>query len=489
MTGTSTTRLTHAQSVEIHQTELGNAERLLLVYGSVIRYCYPRRSWYIWDGTRWKQDDTGHIFWLAKQTIRMMYLSAGSNESGIDKGAARHAIRSETSHGLEAMVELARSEEGVPIIPLELDADPWQLNVQNGCLDLRAGELGKHEKGSLITKLAPVDYDASAQCPGWLSFLDRILGGNAELIAFLQRAVGYTLTGDTSEHALFFLYGTGANGKTTFLRTIQAIMGDYACQADPDLLLNTGNPQHPTNIARLEKSRLTICMEVEAGRSMRTSTMKQLTGGDKRTARRMREDFHEYQPTDKIWLGANNKPRIRGQELAIWRRMKLIPFTVTIPEQEQDKHLVEKLTEEASGILNWALEGCQAWQVQGALNEPGDVKTATADYKSESDPLRDFLDDCCIVDPDSKDTSARLYNSYTRWAEKEGLKKRETLSHNMVSRRLAERFQKEAKVPLKQDGSLTYRRGFKGIRVKGMYDEVQDSENEEEAYEQQEIPF
>lgn len=476
------------ENQEIHRTDSGNAQNLILVKGSALRYCKPRNTWYIWDKARWKSDETGRIYWLAMQTVHMMFHRAQSGEAAIDKAAARHAQDSESRRALYDMVKLAGSFPAIAIHPDKLDADLWQLNLQNGSLDLRTVKLHRHERRNLITKLAPVRYDPAAKCPLWNKFLARILADNGALIDFLKRAVGYSLTGDTSEHALFFLYGTGANGKTTFLRALQAVFGDYACQADPDLLLSTNNPQHTTNIARLEKARLTVCMEVEEGRSMRTSIMKQLTGGDKRTARRMHKDFHEYEPTDKIWLGANNKPRIRGQELAIWRRIKLIPFTVTIPEDEQDKHLVGKLIAEGPGILNWALEGCREWQDEG-LKEPSDVKTATADYKSESDPLNEFLEDCCTINADSKDTSARLYEAYAAWALREGLKQRETLSHNAFSRRLASRFEREAKVAVRRDGTIKYQRGFSGVKVKGPEEQTQEQEGTATEYEQAEIPF
>jgi len=471
----------------IHHTDLGNSQCLVLLHGSRIRYCYPRNTWYIWDGTRWKADDTGRIYALAKSTVHTMYHRAQSAEAEIEEGAARHAIKSEAKRALDAMVQLARSEEGIPVLPTELDADPWLLNLQNGVLNLRTGELSKHDKKDLITKLAPITYDAGATCPLWEKFLDRVLDGNDCLIEYLRRAVGYTLTGDTSEHVLFFLFGTGANGKTTFLHTLQTIFGDYSCQADPDLLLHTYNSQHPTNIARLEKVRLTVCMEVGEGRSMRTSLMKQLTGGDKRTARRMRQDFREYEPTDKIWLGANNKPRIRGQELAIWRRIKLIPFTVTIPEDEQDKHLVEKLIKEAPGILNWALGGCEEWQLEEALNEPADVKNATADYKSESDPLNEFIVDYCNIETNAETTTSALYESYLSWATKEGLTQRETISHDAFSRRLGSRFKRKASIRVNGiDGARKYQRGYKGISLKTLEEREFGTKEDNE---QLEIPF
>jgi len=475
--------LPYQEPVEIHHTDLGNSQQLVLLHGSSLHYCYPRKKWYIWDQTRWKVDDTGRIYALAINTVHVMYHRAQSGEAKIEKGAAKHAEDSEASRAIDGMVKLARSGEGIAVVPLKFDVDPWLLNLQNGVLNLKTGELGKHDKKDLITKIAAVSYDAEATCPLWDKFLSRVLNDNIALIEYLRRAVGYSLTGDTSEHALFFLYGKGQNGKTTFLRTLQSILGDYACQADPDLLLSTNNPQHSTNIARLDKIRLTVCTEVGEGRSMRTSLMKQLTGGDKRTARQMREDFSEYQPTDKIWLGANNKPRIRGQELAIWRRIKLIPFIVTIPGDEQDKHLAEKLINEAPGILNWALVGCEQWQSEEDLNEPAEVKTATADYKSESDPLAEFITDCCIVDPDAETTTADLYDSYTKWAAKEGLKTRDIISHNVFTRRLGARFEKKKAVKARwPDATKKYERGFKGIDLITILDEKGHDEGYESPF-------
>lgn len=480
-------KISYSWLEEIHHTDLGNTLYLTLLHGSKIRYCYPKNKWYVWDGTRWKPDDTGRIYSLAKNTVHKMYHRAQSGSGGIEKNAARHAIASEARRAIDAMVELARSESGIPILPAELDADPWLLNLENGTLNLETGKLGKYKKKDLITKLAPVKYDAEAKCPLWDKFLERVLGGNWELIEYLRRAVGYTLTGDTSEHVLFFLYGTGANGKTTFLHTLQTILGDYSCQADPDLLLSTSSSQHPTNIARLEKVRLTVCMEVGEGRAMKTSLMKQLTGGDKRTARRMRQDFREYEPTDKIWLGANNKPRVRGQELAIWRRIKLIPFTVTIPEGDQDKHLAGKLIAEGSGILNWALVGCERWQFESGLDEPGEVKSATADYKSESDPLNEFVEDYCNVDPNVDTAIVDLYESYLAWASTEGLSQRETLSRDGFSRRLGNRFQKKASVKVATvDGTKKYQRGYIGIGLKTLEERETGKKRE---HDQLKIPF
>lgn len=483
---TAEEKMSYSWVEDIHHTDLGNTLYLTMLHGSKIRYCYPKNTWYVWDGTGWRPDDTGRIHSLAKHTVHKMYHRAQSKGGDIEANAAKHAIASEARRAIDAMVELAKSEEGIPILPVDLDSDPWLLNVKNGTLNLETGKLQKHNKKDLITKLAPVKYDAEATCPLWDKFLDRVLGGNEELIEYLRRAVGYTLTGDTSEHVLFFLYGTGANGKTTFLHTLQTILGDYSCQADPDLLLSTSSSQHPTNIARLEKVRLTVCMEVGEGRAMKTSLMKQLTGGDVRTARRMRQDFREYEPTDKIWMGANNKPRVRGQELAIWRRIKLIPFTVTIPEEEQDKHLVRKLVAEGPGILNWALQGCQGW-IENGLDEPGEVKSATADYKSESDPLNEFIEDYCRIEADAETATAALYQFYLAWASTEGLNQRETLSRDGFSRRLAGRFQRKASVVLmSQDGTKKYRKGFKGIGLKTLEERELGEKRENE---QLKIPF
>lgn len=411
-----------AAPVPIHETDLGNAARLVRRHGQELRYCFPQKKWYAWDGTRWRRDDTGEIFRRAKDTVRAIYTEAGGADDPERRSKlATHAMRSEAEAKIAGMVALARSEPDIPVMPAQLDRDPWLFSVANGTLELRTGTLREHRRGDLITKLAPVTHDPEATCPRWLSFLDRVIDGNAAVIHYLQKAIGYTLTGDVSEQALFFQNGGGSNGKSTVAETVKALMGDYAMQAAPGLLTVKKGERHPTELADLAGARFVSSVEVDEGRALDEERLKALTGGEHVKGRRMREDFHEFAPSHKLWLSANHKPTIRGGDHAIWRRIKLIPFTVTIPDAEQDHQLKDKLRAELSGILNWALEGCLAWQLQG-LEPPPEIRAATGEYRTEQDIVAPFLADRCRIGPDEKATANALYFAYRQWCTDNGEK-------------------------------------------------------------------
>jgi putative DNA primase/helicase len=263
--------------------------------------------------------------------------------------------------------------------------------------------------------LAPVAFDSAATCPLWLDFLNTVMDGNADLITYLQRVAGYCLTGDVSEQVLCFLHGSGANGKSTFLATLLALLGDYGMQAVSELLLLKANESHPTERADLFGKRLVATIETEEGKRMAEALMKQLTGCDKVRARKMRQDFFEFEPTHKILLAANHKPVVRGTDHGSWRRIKLVPFTVTIPDDERDKRLPAKLRAELPGILNWTLRGCLDWQKYG-LGEPEEVRQATDAYRAEQDAVATFVAECCFAHPSAKATPAALYDAYTKWS-------------------------------------------------------------------------
>jgi putative DNA primase/helicase len=317
------------------------------------------------------------------------------------------------------MINLAKSGDGIPVTPKEFDTPDWLLNLENGILDLKTGVLLPHDPELLLTKLAPVTFDPSAQCPQWLAFLDRIMGGNADLIAFLQRIVGYTLTGDTSAQCLFFLHGGGANGKSTFLEVIRSLMGDYAKSADFTTFLSKKNDGPRNDVAALKGARFVTAVECEEGKQLAESVVKQLSGGDVITARFLFGEFFEYQPNFKIWLAANNKPKITRDDYAIWRRIHLFPFVVTIPEAERDPILKDKLKTELPGILLWALKGCLAWQKSG-LQVPKEVQAATAAYKAEMDNVEQFLGECCVINPAAKVSVSSLYSQYEGWCYDNG---------------------------------------------------------------------
>ncbi|MBU4233887.1 MAG: phage/plasmid primase, P4 family [Desulfobacterales bacterium] len=418
-------------------TDMGNAQRIVAKHGQDIRYCYPWGKWLVWDEARWKKDDTGEVDRRAKATVQSIYTEAGrEKDKDRRKGIAQFAMRCESELKRKAMIASAMSEPGIPILPDEMDRDPWLLNVLNGTIDLKVRELRPHRKGDLITKLAPVKYDPAATCSTWEKFLKRIMADNQNLIGFLQRSVGYALTGDTREQCLFFLWGLGANGKSTFLEVIHALMGDYAKRTSSETFLAKKPGQIPNDIAALKGARFVAAVEIESGRRMAEVLIKQMTGGDKIAARFLHAEFFEYDPEFKIFLAANHEPVIRGTDNAIWRRIHKIPFAVQIPIEEQDRELPHRLREELPGILNWALAGCLQWRY-GGLGVPEEVKQATQDYRADMDVLGDFISEHCTVAPGASAPSKDLYKTYRDWAE--DIKEKNPLSQTKFGLALTER--------------------------------------------------
>jgi putative DNA primase/helicase len=413
-----------------HLTDLGNARRVVRQHGADLRYCHPARRWLVWDGARWAEDTTAEAVRRVKQTQADLYRRTAEairqlGDVGDDEERKRrlatltatlkHALRWEEAKRIVSCLELAQSEPGIPVRPGDLDADAWLLNVLNGTIDLRTGRLRPHRRDDLITKLAPVIYDPDARCPLWERSLHRWMGGSEGLKTYLQRVVGYGLTGDVSEQLLWLFYGLGANGKSTFLLILLAMLGDYGMQAVADLLMTKKHEAHPTERADLFGRRLVATIETEEGKRLAEALMKQLTGGDKVRARKMRQDFFEFAPTHKIVLCANHKPVVRGTDLAVWRRIKLVPFGVTIPEHEKDRALPGKLKAELPGILAWAVRGCLDWQREG-LAEPDEVRQATEEYQREQDTVEKFLAECCLRVPEAKVKVSALHEAYGRWS-------------------------------------------------------------------------
>lgn len=403
-------------------TDTGNAERFAQQHGQNVRYCYAWNKWLAWDGTRWKLDDTGALERMAKLTARSILREAAAEEdSDRRKALVKFARASESAARRDAMLKLVRSEPGIPVLPEILDTNTWLLNCQNGTIDLRTGQLRDHRREDLITKLVPVEFRPDAKAPTWLSFLDRIFASTAGLIVFVQRLLGYCLTGSVREQVLPIFHGKGSNGKSTLIGTMLELLGlDYAIKAAPDLVL-LKKDAHPTERADLAGKRLVACIEVDEGRNLAEALVKDLTGGDKIRARRMREDFWQFDPTHKIILAVNHRPAIRGTDHAIWRRIRLVPFTVTIPDAEQDKDLANKLLAELPGILAWCVQGCLEWQASG-LGEPEEVKTATEEYRADEDVLAGFLADCCVVQPGATARATTLYKCYLDYCDQNGEK-------------------------------------------------------------------
>jgi len=420
------------------RTDFGNAERLVAGYGGVIRYCPPRNKWLLWNSSHWEWDETKQIEVLAKKTVRRILDEAATLDSELYKEVLSHAMKSENAAKIRAMIDLAESEPGIPILPNKLDKDPWLLNVKNGTLDLRTGMLRPPHKGDLITKMIDIEYDPAAKCPIWLEFLNKVMDGNEGLISFLQQAVGYSLTGDIREQCLFFLYGRGANGKSTFIEAITGLLGPYSKHTRPETFMAKKSDGVPNDQAELENIRMVAAVELEEGRRLAEVIIKQFSGGDKVKTRFLFQEYFEYYPQFKIWLCGNHKPRIHGTDHAIWRRIRLIPWMVTIPDHEQDKNLPNKLKAEWPGILTWAIQGCLEWQVNG-LSTPKEVQAATADYRKEMDVLGDFFENCVITDTNESITVKDLYDVYVKFSEDNGESVKERLGKKKFNERIADR--------------------------------------------------
>lgn len=397
---------------------MGNAQRLLDQHHGDILYVHSWKRWLTWDGCHYRPDETGEVMRRAKQTVAAIYGEAAQQDDPEErKKLAAWAAQSESGHRLREMIELARSDAAAE--PAQLDANRWYLTALNGTIDLRTGKLLPHSRRDLSTKLAPVAYVTGATCPTWLKFLDRVQGGDGELIGYLQRALGYSLTGETREQVLFFLYGSGANGKSTFLEVLRTLLGHYAQQADFSSFLERRGEGPRNDIARLKGARLVTASEAGQGHRLAESLIKQVTGGDTITARFLYAESFEFRPQFKLWLAANHKPLIRGTDPAIWRRIRLIPFTVTIPENERDPELLQKLLTEVPGILQWAVQGALEWQRAG-LGVPSAVRAATEVYRSEMDTLAAFLEESCEEGFSYRCETRALYRAYAAWCETNG---------------------------------------------------------------------
>jgi putative DNA primase/helicase len=401
-------------------TDLGNARRFVAQHGDEVRYCYAWKKWLVWDGTRWRLDENGQVERRAKSTALQIYAEASrTGDDSLRKELVGWARASESRSRLVAMVEVAKSEPTIPVSPEELDSDPWLLNCSNGTIDLRTGELLPPWKENLCTKIVPIIYDPTAKCPKFKKFLGRILKNNAELINFLQRACGYSLTGSIAEQALFIFWGSGANGKSTLLELWREALGDYGRTADAALLMRRHHDTVRNDVARLAGARFVSTSETEAGRQLAEVLVKQLVGGDKVAARFLYSEFFEFDAQFKLFLTTNHKPVIRGTDYAIWRRIRLVPFEEVIPMEEQDKELPKKLRAELPGFLAWAVRGCLRWQEKG-LGQPEKVSAATEAYREEMDVLGAFLKDRCVSRKDGRVAAGQLYEEYVKWCERTG---------------------------------------------------------------------
>ena len=408
------------------------------------RYVAAWGRWLVWDGQRWRTEDTLAATDLIRSVCRQTALRADN-----PKVAAKLASAGTVS-GVE---RLARADRRHAATTDEWDADPWLLNTPGGVVDLKTGRKRANERSDRMTKITTATPDG--ECPQWTAFLSDVTGGDVELQTYLQRMVGYCLTGATSAHALFFLYGTGANGKSVFANVISTILGDYAATASMDTFVETRGDRHPTDLAGLRGARFVTAIETEQGRRLNESKVKAITGGDKISARFMHKDFFEYTPQFKPVIVGNHKPAIRNIDEAMRRRLHMIPFTVTIPPDRRDPRLTEKLLAERDGILAWAVAGCLAWQREG-LKPPACVQAATEEYFEAEDALGRWIDERCVREVNAKSLTAELFTDWKQWAEASGefIGSQRRFSDLLITRGI-EKWRNSAGV-----------RGFQGIGLK-----------------------
>jgi P4 family phage/plasmid primase-like protien len=419
-------------------TDLQNAVHFAEKHKGKIRFCHRFNKWLHWTGTRWDMDETGDIWRTAKQHTLSMIGMAGAIQDDKERAAfLKEMAKLQNEKKLTAMVNLARHMEGIPVAPAELDSDMMLFNCESGTVDLRTFDYLRHDPKHLITKISPFPIADTSDCPKWRAHLDLIMGGNKELVAFVQRAFGSCLSGENIERKLFIPEGEGANGKSLTLETLEMVLGDYALKTTADSLLVKRYEGIPNDIARLNGSRFVYSSETQDGKRLAESLVKELSGDRFITARFMRGEFFQFPITFKIWLATNHLPTIRGTDPAIWDRVLVIPFHVRIPEDQRRprEELLNEFKAEGPGILKWLLLGCADWLSDG-LNPPPEVITANLEYRDSMDILRSFVEDECLTGERMTAKSADLYAKYEKWAKDNG---EEPLKRTSFGKRLRER--------------------------------------------------
>jgi putative DNA primase/helicase len=419
-----------------HRTDAGNAELLAALFGSKLCYHNTSGRWLIWQQHRFAEDIQNSIIGFAKTAARWraraVYQLAETEDS---KDHYKWSIRSEHCSRLEAALKLARSEPRISDGGKKWDADPMLLGVQNGVVNLHTGKLRPGRPSDRMLLHSDIAFTPAALCPRWERFLAEIFNNNLEIIDYVQRAIGYCLTGDTSEQVLFLCYGTGANGKSTFLEVLRYIFGTYAYNLPFSAFELKARSAIPNEIAALSGKRFITAIETNESVELNEGRLKALTGSDPITARFLYREFFTFDPTGKFWLAFNHKPRVSDDSPGFWRRVRLIPFTRQFDESKRDSDLLRKLKAEAPGILNWAIAGALSWQKLG-LKAPDVIVKASEEYRTDSDPLADFITERCEIGSKAQTTAAALWEEYRKWADTNG---DQPLARKAMSQRLEAR--------------------------------------------------
>ena len=441
----------NSDPVDFRLTDTGNAEFLADLFGHRIRYDHRRHRWLLWEHHHWCPDRDGHIARLAGEAARIRYSRAETITDLKQRQAVAHwAIGSESRMRLDASTSLARNIRPIADSGENWDRDVWLLGVSNGVVDLRTGELRPGRLDDRITMSTGVQFDSEAKCPRWKQFLNEVFGDD-ELIAWLSRALGYSVSGDTTEQCIFIGHGRGANGKTKFNEAIRAALGDYSHSSPFSTFELYQRAAIPNDLAALEFKRFVTSSETNDNTRLNEARVKAISGGDPITARYLHAEFFTFMPHLKLWLFVNHKPKVVDDSHGFWRRVRLIPFIRQFSGEAEDKKLGETLRVEAPGILSWLVRGCLEWQKRGLEPVPEVVKVATQEYKEESDALAGFISDRGVQDANATIKASDLYNEYKNWAVEQGMREKEILTSTAFGRRMRDKFSKE-----KRGGTVYY---------------------------------
>ena len=419
-------------------TDTGNAEVFVKNMDGNLRYDVNACEFLLWNGKRWAYDRLHKAEQLATETVQSFYADLERIPDIKDKQKMLvHIRKSRNAYGINSMLERTKDQPDIPITADMLDTNPMLLNCLNGTIDLKTGELQPHNREMLITKMVEVDYNPEAACSVWERFIEDIFCGDSELMHYVQKALGYSLTGSTSEQVFFIFYGKGSNGKSTLLETISSLLKDYHKSTQAETFIeNDKNSSASYDIAKLPGTRIITAIETKEGRKFNEQLIKQITGGDTITARAIYGKPFDFKPQFKLFLAVNHLPTISGQDAGMWRRVKPVPFNGRFEGDKADKMLKAKLATEYQGILNWLVRGCLMWQEEG-LSSCNAIENTKDKYKSDMDILGEFFGDCCIIDPQAKVKSSHLFKAYQAWAMENGIHR--TMTQTAFSRKLEDR--------------------------------------------------
>jgi len=456
-------------------TDKASADLFLAEHHEDVRFVHDWKKWLVWDGRHWRPDGDGEVKRRAKSVLNVLIEEVKRTHRATERDKLLNWIRALSKAArLDALLEWARTDENVTAAPNDFDAEPYLLNCANGTLDLRTGKLRGFKRTDGLTKYIKTAYDGDAEAPTWRGFIQRVLP-DPDLQAFVQRAIGYSLTGDIGEQCMFILHGSGANGKSTLVETLRDLLGDYARATEQSTFLSRNDTNVRNDLAMLRGSRLVTSSETEDGKRLAESLVKLATGGEPIVARFLYGEHFEFRPEFKLWLGTNHRPMIKGTDEGIWRRIRLIPFAVTIPKGERDSAMPQKLRAELPGILRWAVEGCLMWQRDG-LGSAGAVENATREYRIDQDIIGAWFDESCDLDEYGKHTPGALYESYSEWCKRE---REEAINQKQFASALQERGLKAGKSHGRRFWYGCSLRGAGGTRV-SLFSESVSRENNKE---------